>query len=188
MRPPQPGPTGIHHVNPGGGNGGGTFPTAKRGATAAEALAAELHREIAVREKAERRLLESEARLAEAERRLATPAVPPMFLPGRERVSPSDDRVRGELERRLAEAETRLAHAESRAAQAEQRLAYLMTSSPLGFFDADLITGNSYYSFGFKEMLGYRPGELPGHVPDVFGIAPPRGSSHWLAGGTRTRR
>ena len=162
-RPPLSGPTGVYHAVPGGGgNGSGSLPAGKRGATAAEALAAELHREIALREKAERQLRETGARLAEAEQRLeAIPPAPPP-PPGRERiVLPVDDRARGDLERRLSEAEARLAHAEGRAAQAEQRLAYLMTSSPLGFFDADLTTGNSYYSFGFKEMLGYRPGELP---------------------------
>ena len=165
--PPVPrasasGPPGVFSVVP-GSNGHGTAATAKRGSTAAEALAAELHREIAVRERAERQLGETEARLAEAERRLAAiPANPPAPPPSRERIIlPDGDRPRGDLERRLAETEARLAHAEGRASQAEQRLAYLMTSSPLGFFDADLVTGNSYYSFGFKEMLGYRPGELP---------------------------
>ena len=155
-RIPSPGPSGVYHVTPGGN---GAPNGAKRGSTAAEALAAELHREIALREKIERRLIDSEARLTDAERRLAdlqaAPAPPPPSPPPRERlVLPTDDR-------RAAELQGKLTHAEGRATQAEQRLAYLMTSSPLGFFDADLTTGNAYYSFGFKDMLGYRPEELP---------------------------
>ena len=155
-RLPPPGPGGVYHVTPGSSNG--NLPGAKRGATAAEALATELHREIALRETVERRLIDSETRLAEAERQLAElrsappPAAPP---PARERLILSPD------SQRLGEIQTRLTQAEGRAAQAEQRLAYLMSSSPLGFFDADLATGNAYYSFGFKEMLGYRPEELP---------------------------
>ena len=61
----------VTHSN-GNGNGNSRDGNGKRGATAAEALAAELHREIAVREKIERRLIESETRLAEAEKRLAS--------------------------------------------------------------------------------------------------------------------
>jgi PAS domain S-box-containing protein len=52
-------PTSGRHA---GGNGGG-----KRGVTAAEALAAELHREIARREELERRLADAESQLARSE-------------------------------------------------------------------------------------------------------------------------
>ena len=52
-------------------------------------------------------------------------------------------------------------HIEERLHQSEERFNLLVTSSPLGFFDSDLVTGQSYYSPLWKEMLGYRPEELP---------------------------
>jgi two-component system cell cycle sensor histidine kinase/response regulator CckA len=49
---------------------------------------------------------------------------------------------------------------EERLHQSEERFHLLITSSPLGFFDSDLLTGKSYYSPLWKAMLGYRPEEL----------------------------
>jgi PAS domain S-box-containing protein len=50
---------------------------------------------------------------------------------------------------------------EERLHQSEERFNLIINSSPLGFFDADLVTGRSYYSPLWKSMLGYRPEELP---------------------------
>jgi two-component system cell cycle sensor histidine kinase/response regulator CckA len=50
---------------------------------------------------------------------------------------------------------------EERLHQSEERFNLIITSSPLGFFDADLVTGRAYYSPLWKSMLGYRPEELP---------------------------
>lgn len=49
---------------------------------------------------------------------------------------------------------------EERLHQSEERFNLLITSSPLGFFDSDLLTGQSYYSPLWKGMLGYRPDQL----------------------------
>ncbi len=131
------------HAN---GNGHGS----KRGVTAAEALAAELHREIARREDLERRLSETEERLAAA---LAAPSVPVPPAPPVEAVAhpapPSPELL------------ARLAAAESQLAVSEERLSYLLNTSRLGFFDDNLQTGSTYYSPGFREMLGYQPAALP---------------------------
>jgi two-component system cell cycle sensor histidine kinase/response regulator CckA len=49
---------------------------------------------------------------------------------------------------------------EERLHQSEERFQLLITSSPLGFFDSDLLTGRSYYSPLWKAMLGYRVDDL----------------------------
>jgi len=50
-----------------------------------------------------------------------------------------------------------------KAARAElhERFALLIESSPLGFFDINLQTGEGYFSPRWKQMLGYEPLELP---------------------------
>ncbi len=128
------------HAN---GNGNGNGNGSKRGVTAAEALAAELHREIARREDLEHRLAAAEAKLA------AAPAIP--APPIEAAASPAPPAP--ELQARLAAAETQLA-------LSEERLSYLLNSSRLGFFDDNLQTGSTYYSPGFREMLGYQPDTL----------------------------
>ena len=55
---------------------------------------------------------------------------------------------------------------ESRAAveelvKSEERFALLIESSPLGFFDINLQTGEAYFSPRWKQILGYEPLELP---------------------------
>ena len=55
---------------------------------------------------------------------------------------------------------------ESRAAveelvKSEERFALLIESSPLGFFDINLQTGEGYFSPRWKQILGYEPLELP---------------------------
>ena len=143
------------------------------GVTAAEALAAELHREIARRTEIEERLAQAEELLAArvfAEPPPPSPPAPVPFaapdpdpaadFPGREELELRLART----ERRLAQTEGRLAQAEQKLVQGDQRLAYLTTSSPMGFFDADLATGGSYYSSTYKEMLGFRADELPDTV------------------------
>ncbi len=71
---------------------------------------------------------------------------------------------------------------ESRLALSEQRLAYMMTSSPLGFFDCDRLSGNAYYSPSYKEMLGYRADELPDRYQTFLDLLHPEDQqSDWLA-------
>jgi PAS domain-containing protein len=41
-----------------------------------------------------------------------------------------------------------------------------------GIWDWDLETGGVYYSPRWLELVGYLPGELPGHI-DTFSKAPP---------------
>ncbi len=149
--PADPSESPATHTNGNGSShGNGAAYGGKRGLSAAEALAAELHREIHRREEVERRLAQAEARLAQAEVRAAQPAVvlPPPPIPL------ADQAGQSELAAHLAQTEARLA-------QSEQRLEYLMTSSPLGFFDDDRAADTTYYSPAFKEMLGYHADELP---------------------------
>ncbi len=180
---------------------------AKRGSTAAEALATELHREIAIREDLERRLAAAEQRLAslgtppEAEvqppasaQPEAAPVEPPM-LNGSEIVAPpaamtASDETRwkeaelrlAETERALAETEQRLFATEHRLARTEQRFAYLMTSSPLGFFDWDDVAETVYYSASYKEMLGYGPDDLPDTKATFRNLLHPEdANTDWLA-------
>ena len=170
-----------HGVN-GNGNGGGGYGGGKRGPSAAEALAAELHREIHRREELERRLVEAENRLAQAAVQPA-PAASAVEAPSA-RAGENKD-----LEKRLAQAETkltaaesRLAQTEARLAQSEQRLAYMMTSSPLGFFDRDRVAATAYYSPGYKEMLGYRADELPDTLETFHTLLHPEDLNRdWLA-------
>ena len=224
--PARPTPAAPGGTWPGSGNGGGS---GKRGVTAAEALAAELHREIALREDLERRLADAESQLAQSEAQLirqrTAPEPPPApdalaaeaarraelgrrlqetesYLQATEtrlresethlegmktrchdaesrlqdagnQLQAQDERLREAAARlhdtttRLQEAEARLAQhggrhaqAEQRHSQNEQRLAYLMSSSPLGFFDDDAAAGTTYYSPACLEMLGYRADEV----------------------------
>ena len=157
----------------GNGHGGGGY-GGKRGPSAAEALAAELHREIHRREELERRLAQAETRLAQSEARPAAPASAPTPNP--------DAGARKDLEIRLAQTEGRLAQTEIRLAQSEQRLAYMMTSSPLGFFDRDRAAATAYYSPGYKEMLGYRADELPDTLETFHDLLHPEDENrNWLA-------
>ncbi len=168
------------------GNGaGGTQYGGKRGPSAAEALAAELHREIHRREEVERRLAQAEARLQEVEGRLqetearAQEAEAHAAAPGSATVAPV------ELPPASAPAPDAAATAdlEARLVQSEQRLAYLMTSSPLGFYDDDVIADATYYSAAFKEMLGYRPDELPDTRETFSGLLHPEDHHRdWLDG------
>ncbi len=71
---------------------------------------------------------------------------------------------------------------EARLALSEQRLAYMLTSSPLGFFDSDRLSGNAYYSPSYKEMLGYRADELPDRHQTFLDLLHPEDQhSGWLA-------
>ena len=71
---------------------------------------------------------------------------------------------------------------EVRLALSEQRLAYMMTSSPMGFFDCDRLSGNAYYSPSYKEMLGYRADELPDRYQTFLDLLHPEDQhSGWLA-------
>ncbi len=236
---------GLHHAVPGGGNRpGGNGSAGKRSVTAAEALATELHREIALREELERRLADAESQLAVSEAQLIRAREVPTPAPGAPEGLAAEAARCEELARRLAETETRLmetetrcreaeehlgeadgrlgeagdrlgaqearlrdaethrrdaalqlreresqlldaetllhetvtrlqeaearlaqhdqrqAQSEQRHTQQEQRLAYLMSSSPLGFFDDDAALGTTYYSAGCLDMLGYRPDEM----------------------------
>ena len=159
---PRP-PPAIPRPPPAADSGG---KSKRNGVTAAEALAAELHREIARRVELEERLAQAEDLLAA--RVFAAPPTPPSApapAPVPETAPPAapaaDFLGREELERRLATAERRLVQAEQKLVQGEQRLAYLTTSSPMGFFDVDLISDTAYYSSAYKEMLGFRADELP---------------------------
>ena len=139
----------------------------KRGVTAAEALAAELHREIACREELERRLADAEAKLA------APPA--PASAPAAPLEAPAPPAPASDLEARLASAEAQLA-------RSEERLAFLMNSAPLGFFDENYRPGGTYYSPGYLEMLGYRPDEWPQTIQTFFDLLHPDDShSDWVA-------
>jgi two-component system cell cycle sensor histidine kinase/response regulator CckA len=178
----------------------------KRGATAAEALAAELHREIAIREGLERRLAVAEQRLAGNDSAPPPADVPidapadaapdqpdpePPRAPSVAAAEAGGEETRhrlAEMERRLADAEQRLdakeqrlAEAEQRRALSEQRFAYLMTSSPLGFFDCDCAAGTRYYSPSYKEMLGYRADELPENGLYADLLHPEDANRDWLA-------
>ena len=208
----------------------------RRGSTAAEALAAELHREIAIREDLERRLAVAEQRLADLEAHgageapedfpLADPEPVPESHPGPEdpaavveaaapepgvaesepepepvaALTPAEEARWKEAERRLAlteshlaETEQRLFDTEHRLAQSEQRFTYLMTSSPLGFFDCDNVADKAYHSPTYKEMLGYRDDELPDTVQTYLDLLHPEDvNTYWLAerediGGNRRR-
>jgi PAS domain S-box-containing protein len=70
------------------------------------------------------------------------------------------------LEQESLRQESGLYLRESRAAveelvKSEERFALLIESSPLGFFDINLQTGEGYFSPRWKQMLGYEPLELP---------------------------
>ena len=162
----------------GNGHGGGGY-GGKRGPSAAEALAAELHREIHRREELERRLNEAETRLAQS---ASPPASAPSPAALMDRTSSPEAGERKELEARLVRTEARLAQTEARLAGSEQRLAYMMTSSPLGFFDRDRAAGTAYYSPGYKEMLGYRADELPDTLETFRSLLHPEDANRdWLA-------
>ena len=169
---PAPGGNGAAVNGNGNGHGGGGY-GGKRGPSAAEALAAELHREIHRREELERRLVQTETRLAQSEARPASAPAP---------VQDPETSTRKELEARLAQTEARLAQTEVRLIQSEQRLAYMMTSSPLGFFDRDRVAGTAYYSPGYKEMLGYRADELPDTLETFHALLHPEDENRdWLS-------
>ena len=149
------------HSQTNGTNGGG--PT-KRGVTAAEALAAELHREIARREALEDRLAEAEAKLAARQSDAPAPAIAlaPM-------AAPSPD------------LSARLANVEAQLAQSEERFAYVMGIANLGFFDETFQPGGTFYSSGYSEMLGYRAGELPAsHETFLNLLHPDDQNSDWM--------
>jgi two-component system cell cycle sensor histidine kinase/response regulator CckA len=196
----------------------------KRGATAAEALAAELHREIAIREGLERRLEDAEQRLARNAASPApgaapadVPAVPngaqmphPQPAPGDvqplaagpeilapERPTSADDapdeppaagswqgveQHLAETQAQLEAAEQRLAETEQRLAASEQRFEYLMTSSPLGFFDCDCVLNRFYFSPSYKEMLGRPEDEAPDPKRLYLDLLHPEdANTDWLA-------
>ena len=75
---------------------------------------------------------------------------------------------------------------EMRLALSEQRLAYMMTSSPMGFFDCDGSAGNAYYSPSYKEMLGYRADELPDRYQTFLDLLHPEDQAQRLAGRARS--
>jgi two-component system cell cycle sensor histidine kinase/response regulator CckA len=208
------------------------FGPARRGATAAEALAAELHREIAIREGLERRLADAEQRLAvrssgaepEDEPIALSTALPANFTPEAEPVVPAPapplapaepaavaepassaetqpgesvlaqqliqaelrlveaEQRSAEKDHRLAEIEIRLADSERRFEASEQRFAYLMTGSPLGFFEYNNRDEDAYFSPRYKEMLGYRADELP-DLKRTFKelLHPEDANTDWLA-------
>ena len=159
----QPNGNGHPAVRDGSSGGGTGGYGGRRGPSAAEALAAELHREIHRREELEQRLALAESRLAEAEARAVPASLPPDATP---------PAAEGPALRELA----------ARLAQSEQRLAYMMTSSPLGFFDRDRAAGTAYYSPGYKEMLGYRADELPDTLETFHQLLHPEdGNRDWLA-------
>ncbi len=74
-------------------------------------------------------------------------------------------------------------------AQAEQRLAYLMTSSPLGFFDADLVDGQRLlFARLTRKCSAIRADELPDTHQTFLRPAPSRRPPERLAGRARTHR
>ena len=179
----------------------------KRGATAAEALAAELHREIAIRENLERKLAEAELRLAGRAGEYA-PDQPAPAVPASEEIDlpiaaeaavheempaeTTENEERGgsdepeqrlaQTEQALADAERRIEETEQRLAGSEQRFAYLMTCSPVGFFDCDNVAGTAFHSQIYKEMLGYRDSELPDDPQTFLDLLHPEDvNAYWLS-------
>lgn len=74
---------------------------------------------------------------------------------------------------------------EERLHQSEERFNLLITSSPLGFFDTDLLTGQSYYSPLWKEMLGYRPEDLADNHQAWLDLLHPNDRAAVVAGHTQ---
>ena len=54
--------------------------------------------------------------------------------------------------------------AEDGCRRSDERLALALEGGSDGWWDWDLVTGSTWFSDRWEAMLGYKPGELPGHV------------------------
>jgi PAS domain S-box-containing protein len=172
----------------------------KRGVTAAEALASELHREIGLREDLERRLRAAEERLAvraaasapagEASppRPPGMPPEPPVFVrrtpPPEAPEQPLAEAMarRQQAEERQAQAEARAREAEERLRAVQQRLDLITSGSVAGYYEQDLATGRAFYSEGCRQMLGYSLAEMPDTCQAFSDLVHPDDvHSDWLA-------
>lgn len=57
--------------------------------------------------------------------------------------------------------------------RSEERLERALWGADLGLWDADLSTGNAYFSDHWNRMLGYAPGEFPTRIDSLLSIVHP---------------
>lgn len=80
------------------------------------------------------------------------------------------------LRQRVTELEWALAASQQREqalGEREERLTFALEGSRDGLWDWDIATGKVYFSSRWHEMLGYQPGDVPGHVSSWAQIVHP---------------